>query len=118
MTTTIDIDEVLARVAAGELTPGQALDLLGPTEAEAEALDDPFLVRPTPGGDEPLKRIVLRTSARNIQLSTDSSVAEVAIGGDHEVRRSGDSLVIENPSPLDDRPGHYSLVMSLARALP
>jgi hypothetical protein len=108
-----DIDTVLARVAAGELTPGQALDLLGPDERADEQAPPPAA-----GVPGKIRRIVLQTSARAIQISTDPSVAEVSVFGDHEMRRSGDSLVIESPSALDDRAGRYSLAASIARAIP
>src|SRR5260221_12345574 len=110
---TPDLDTVLARVAAGELTPGQALDLLGPDERA----DEPA-APPAGGVPRAVRRIVLQTSARAIQISTDPSVAEASVYGDHEMRRSGDSLVIESPSALDDRAGRYSLAASIARAIP
>jgi hypothetical protein len=135
--TRIDIDEVLARVAAGELTPGQALDLLGPAEeitfgedavdaAAASPRQAPRDVpppaakatRPRPPGSDQVRRLVLRTSARSVQVSTDPAVAEVSIFGEHELRRDGESLIIENPSALDDRPGRYSVASSIARAIP
>jgi hypothetical protein len=120
------LDDVLARVAAGQLTPAQALDLLGPTEPDDEGApamaDRPPTAaggrRPRPPDYDGPRRLVLRTSARSIQITTDPSVHEVAIDGDHELHRDGDDLVVENPTALEDRTGRYSYASSIARALP
>jgi hypothetical protein len=136
--TATDIDDVLARVAAGELTPSQALDLLGPADDEVTGPGDRTAAsgapggardpgsrpqaaepsRPRPPGSDQVRRLVLRTSARAIQLSTDPAVAEVSIFGDHEMRRDGESLIVENPTALGDRPGRYSVASSIAAAIP
>jgi hypothetical protein len=137
-----DLDFVLARVAAGELTPEKALALLGPSstaptpprstpgDAGTERPSGPPPASPRPPDPPPasasplgdtvgLRRVLLRTSARSIQIWGDPSVAEISITGEHELHRDGDSMVIENPSGvLTDRPGYYTLASTIVRALP
>jgi hypothetical protein len=115
-----DLEPVLRRVAAGEITPEQALALLGgPASAEpgsphSTALPpepEPGAPRPSPAqagfgteraNDEPVTTIRLKTSYRSIHLLADPAVAQVHVVGDHAIRHDGPALVIETAGPLAD----------------
>src|SRR5436305_9561151 len=85
-----DLEAVLRRVAAGELTPEDALRNLGAP------------AKPAPTGDEPVTAIRLKTSYRSVQVLTDPTVAQLHVLGEHSIRRSGGVLEVSTAGPLDD----------------
>jgi hypothetical protein len=95
-----DLEDVLRRVAAGELTPEAALHALG------HAPTTPAAAPPAPPigmvDDEPVTSIRLKTSYRSIQISTDPTVAQIHITGAHAIQRSGSTLLVTTTGPLDD----------------
>jgi hypothetical protein len=105
-----EMEEVLRRVAAGELSPQEALPLLdaagagrpqqGSPPAEAPAWGTP--PGPQTGGHGepetatgPVRVIRVNASYRPIQVVADPSVAEAFVTGEHTVRREGGTLVVE-----------------------
>lgn len=86
--------EILQRVAAGELTPAEAADLLDAAPDEAPARTEP--PAPTPGGTATRIRVV--GDFRSARIVGDPSVAEAVADGPHTVHRDGDTLVIEAES--------------------
>jgi hypothetical protein len=101
-----DLEAVLRRVAAGEITPEQALTLLnGPAPAEpgSPTFDStPDLFDDAQPNDEPVTTIRLKTSYRSVHLLADPAVAQVHVVGDHAIRHDGPALVIETVGPLND----------------
>jgi hypothetical protein len=109
-----ETEEILRRVAAGELTPEQALPLLdaakGPNEPAASPEGAPaWGTPPGPGfprvtGGEPIStsdrpRLVrVAASYRSIELVADPSVDGAFVTGEHTVRRDGEALVVEASS--------------------
>jgi hypothetical protein len=96
-----NLEDTLRRVAAGELSPEQALKQLGapvPTRATA----------PEPGApeatydDDTVTTIRVTTSYRSIQLIADPSVAQIHVIGRHSIRHEGTALVVSTTGPLDD----------------
>jgi hypothetical protein len=131
-----DLDDVLRRVAAGELTPEEALELLPPatgtlTTRSARRAADPApaaqraigappartaetgLTQADDGsgeGSSPLRLVRLRTSYRSIEVIGDPAVHEVFVAGAHSLRRVDDELIVENPTNrerADDRGPRY-----------
>ena len=107
------LEAVLRRVAAGELTPEQALQQLGgpaPSSSSASAPSGPISFRkPEPGApadpvDAAITTIRLKTSYRSVQLLADPTVAQIHVLGEHSIRPEGSSLVISTPGPLDAEP--------------
>jgi hypothetical protein len=109
-----DMEEILRRVAAGELTPQEALPLLDAAgvgrSAEGTAstgTDDEVPAWGTspgpqvggPGEPEPatgpVRLIRINASYRPIQIVADPSVAEAFVSGEHTLRRDGSALVVE-----------------------
>jgi hypothetical protein len=115
-----ELEAVLRRVAAGELTPEQALHELGgkpapPVRAEAAPPAEP--TGPLED-DEPITTIRLKTSYRSVQVLTDPTVAQLHVQGKHEIRRDGSTLVVTTAGPLDDdesAPGDHARVPSGGR---
>jgi hypothetical protein len=83
-----DLEAVLRRVAAGELTPEQALAQLGGPAGSSN--------------DEPVTSVRLTTSYRSVELIADPSVAQLHVTGEHSIRHEGSALVVSTPGPLDD----------------
>jgi hypothetical protein len=109
-----EMEEILRRVAAGELTPQEALPLLDAAGAgrtpdatswaasgdEAPAWGTPPGPRvATSGESEPptgaVRVVRINASYRPIQIVADPSVAEAFVSGEHTVRREGSALVVE-----------------------
>ena len=107
-----EMEEILRRVAAGELTPQEALPLLdaagGGRNAEAATPDGAAEERPAwgtfpgpqgggPGepATGPVRVIRINASYRPVQIVADPSVAEAFVNGEHTVRRDGSVLVVE-----------------------
>jgi len=134
-------EEILRRVAAGELTPEEAMPLLdagragtSPTVAAGtempawgtapgpELLDlggEPGVVRE--GAAPRLVRIAV--SYRSLRVLADPGVDGAFVSGEHTVRHDGDALVVEATGlPAfggDEQPGRFSfseLPRTLARA--
>jgi hypothetical protein len=105
-----DLDAILRRVAAGELTPEAALRLIDAAQP-ASAPPDWGTPPPTPagpggpGGPEsetttagrqgPAGDVRISVSYRSIDVVADPTVDQIAVTGGHSVRREGDTLVVE-----------------------
>ncbi|MFN8082547.1 MAG: hypothetical protein U0Q19_23595 [Kineosporiaceae bacterium] len=123
----MNTEEILRQVAAGELTPEQALPLLdaaapaaasssGPVEAvetsepvdTAEPASAP--VWGTPDSvhaalTESVTAVRVNASYRSVDIVADPTVAQIAVTGQHTVRREGTTLVVESmdsPFTLND----------------
>ncbi len=118
-----ELDDILRRVASGDLTPEQALPLLevargaapssgGAPSATGDrepqpAVTPPWGTSPGPGvrlagqGGEPVSegdrpRLVrIAVSYRSLEVVADPSVTGAFVSGDHTVRRDGETLVVE-----------------------
>ncbi|HYY11780.1 MAG TPA: hypothetical protein VE781_12645 [Kineosporiaceae bacterium] len=135
-------EEILRRVAAGELTPEEALPLLdavrpaGSTPAAEPTTTAPGgeppvwgtppgpTAAPASGGEEGApRRVRIAVSYRSLRVLADSGVDGAFVTGEHTVRREGDALVVEAsglPAGGDDEaPGKFSfsnLPRTLSRA--
>jgi hypothetical protein len=134
-------EEILRRVAAGELTPEEAMPLLQAAQPDARTTvpadaDVPSWGTP-PGpdlrdlrgepdavreGDTP-RQVRIAVSYRSLRVLADPGVDGAFVSGEHTVRRDGDALVVEATGlPAfggDERPGRFSfsdLPQTLARA--
>jgi hypothetical protein len=136
-------EDILRRVAAGELSPEEALPLLDAAHAaaapaapapsaRAEGTWPAWGTPPGPGvttagsgredGDGP-RLIRVAVSYRSLRVLADPGVDGAFVSGEHTVRRDGDALVVEAsglPHGGDDEPqGTFSfsnLPRTLARA--
>jgi hypothetical protein len=105
-----DTEDILRRVAAGELTPEEALPLLDAARAAGPAdqpqAGDELPAWGTPPGPVatggpgepatgPVRLIRINASYRPLQIVADPSVAEAFVSGEHTVHREGSALVIE-----------------------
>lgn len=99
-------EDVLRRVAAGELTPEQALPLLEAARADAvpapgqAAADAPVWgtspgPSPAPAGSEGVQLVRIAVSYRSLRVLADPGVDGAFVSGDHTVRRDGSALVVE-----------------------
>lgn len=116
------LDDVLRQVAAGELSPEDAVRLLDTPSGEQGSAqggsgDEPaaegLLREPpsTPGGaddnrehddrerEPAVRSIRLAVAYRAVTVIADSAVSQAHVSGPHTVRRDGDVLVIESDSP-------------------
>jgi hypothetical protein len=93
------LDVVLRRVAAGELTPEEALQQLNPP-APSPAVSPS---EATAEGTEPVTSIRLKTSYRSVQLIADPTVSQIHVIGDHTIRHEGSALQVSTTGPLDDQ---------------
>jgi hypothetical protein len=105
-----DLDAILRRVAAGELTPEEALPLIDAAQASAGSgtpeWGTPSAGSARPGGPEsestdpareaPARAVRISVSYRSVDVVADPSVAQVAVSGSHTVHRDGDTLVVES----------------------
>jgi hypothetical protein len=110
-----DLDSILRRVAAGELTPEQALPLIDAAKAASSpsgSSDPAWGTAPTtppgsPGAAEgapatgrseagPPRDVRISVNYRSLDVVADPSVDTVAVSGGHTVRRDGDTLVVES----------------------
>jgi hypothetical protein len=113
----MDADEILRKVAAGELTPEQALPLLdasGAAPGPSTDADDepPAWGTPDPPGTgsevrETVTTVRVNASYRSVDVIGDPTVAQVAVTGQHAVRREGTVLtVVSQESPFgSNEPG-------------
>jgi hypothetical protein len=119
-------EEILRRVAAGELTPEEALPLLDAVRGAAEAPAGPapeapaWGTPPGPGAASPAaggedgapRRVRVAVSYRSLRVLADPGVDGAFVSGEHTVRRDGDALVVEAsglPAGGDDEaPGKFS----------
>ena len=109
-----EMEEILRRVAAGELSPQEALPLLDATGGRGAdaapsnggaAAETPAWGTPPgpqvsrPGEPEPptgpARLIRINASYRPVQIVADPSVAEAFVNGEHTVHRDGGALVVE-----------------------
>jgi hypothetical protein len=106
-------EEILRRVAAGELTPEQALPLLEAARPEAPASPTPATpvtdespAEPpawgTPPGPSPApptgegpRLVRIAVSYRSLTVLADPGVEGAFVSGEHTVRQDGDTLVVE-----------------------
>jgi len=136
------LEHVLQRVAAGDLTPEQALALIDPESAAAarspegragdDLTDSPQATtsRPTGGtataGAEPgsgtIRQIRMLLAYRSATVVSDATVAQVHVRGRHSVRQDGDVLVVDGgrnaESQQDDDRGGWFSFAALPRSLP
>jgi hypothetical protein len=99
------LEAVLRQVAAGELTPEQALHQLNPPAAENEPGSRQALHQPNSESDEPVTSIRLKTSYRSVQVISDPAVAQIHVLGEHSIRHVGSTLQVATAGPLDDEEG-------------
>jgi hypothetical protein len=114
---TSDLDAILRRVAAGELTPEEALPLIdaaqaasAPPGAGASGAGAPGWGTPAGGpataaGPEsestaagregPARDVRISVSYRSVDIIADPAIDQIAVSGGHTVRREGDTLVVE-----------------------
>jgi hypothetical protein len=96
-------EEVLKRVAAGELTPEEALVLLDELDAPARVSTEKIVpeygapIHPAPG----LQRLKVRSSYRSLEIVADPQVAQAMATGEHSVQLQDGVMVITTPGPLD-----------------
>lgn len=96
---------MLRRVAAGEVTPEQALEQLGAPArpAASSTAHEPGapIAESADSSDEPVTTIRLKTSYRSVQLIADPTVTQIHVLGDHSIRREGPALIVSTAGPLD-----------------
>ena len=131
-------EEILRRVAAGELTPEEAMPLLDAARAGVHSSPPPETGTPAwgtrPGPEAPdLRgepgdvregapgRVRIAVSYRSLRVLADPGVDGAFVSGEHTVRRDGDALVVEATGlPAfggDEQPGRFSF-SDLPRSLP
>ena len=108
---TTEIDAILRRVAAGELTPEEALPLVdaaqraegsgtvpewGTPLGTKDATGGPETETTSPGREGPVRGVRIAISYRSVDVVADPTVDSVSVNGPHSVRRDGDVLVIES----------------------
>jgi hypothetical protein len=113
------LDDILKRVASGELAPEEALRLIEPEAAGGAAVGsaeesaayggssatgrepgtapDPLLREPgTDGaGDDAVRAVRLQSAYRQITVIADAGVRQVMVSGEHTVRREGDLMIVD-----------------------
>jgi hypothetical protein len=110
---TSDLDAILRRVAAGELTPEDALPLIDAAQATsappaghaAPEWGTPSAAAGSPRGPEsestaagregPARDVRISVSYRSVAVVADPTVDQIAVSGGHTVRHEGDTLVVE-----------------------
>ncbi|NED99796.1 hypothetical protein [Phytoactinopolyspora halotolerans] len=87
--------EILEKVAAGELDPSAAAQLL---EERASGQVAPYQAEPVEGRALPsmpeINRLLVRATSRRVRVIGDPSVSTVAIEGPHTIRRDGTTLMV------------------------
>jgi hypothetical protein len=101
-----DLESILRRVAAGELTPEAALSHLNPPAQNDD--DDPRAEpqaprAPRPETAETVTSVRLKTSYRSVQVIADPAVAQIFVIGEHSIRHEGSTLLVSTSGPLDDQ---------------
>jgi hypothetical protein len=107
------VEDILNRVARGDLTPDQALPLLDAARGSG-APQAPPLPAVEPGD---ARSVRIRSSYRALEIVGDPTVARIHVTGEHSVTTQGDALVVSTPGPLDDDQGGDGARFSFA-ALP
>ena len=79
--------QVLERVASGEISPAEALALLGQTSATDGAR----------GVNSSVRRVVVEADLGAVAIVADATVADAVVVGAHELRRAGDQVRITGP---------------------
>jgi hypothetical protein len=105
-----DLDAVLRRVAAGELTPEQALPLIdaaqrasapsgapewGTPGTGAGSTGGPETEHTAAGREGPVSGVRVSASYRSVDVVADPTVDNISVSGVHAIRREGDVLVVE-----------------------
>jgi hypothetical protein len=108
-----DLDAILRRVAAGELTPEEALPLIDAAQAASGSTGDsdpgwgtppastarpggPETETTSPGREGPVKAVRMSVNYRSVDVLADPSVDQVSVSGGHSIRREGDTLIVES----------------------
>jgi hypothetical protein len=108
-----DIDAILRQVAAGELTPDEAIPLIDAARAAATpewgtppsnppgspgAPENPPVGDESGAGGRSKRSLTVRIAAsfRSVDVIADPSIDQVTATGSHRVRREGDVLVVES----------------------
>lgn len=91
--------EILKRVAAGELSPDEAVALLDDSEGGTSVA-----VTPTVPGQRATRLRVLRTAGWT-EIVGDPGVQEAVAEGPHVARRDGDTLIIQGEEDTAELPG-------------
>jgi hypothetical protein len=109
-----DFDAILRKVAAGELTPEEALPLIDAAQAPSTAASGaeapewgtppgqgarpggPESETTSPGREGPVRDVRISVSYRSADIVADPTVDQVAVTGGHSVRRDGDTLVVDS----------------------
>src|SRR5581483_7144610 len=88
--------QILEQVAAGELTPEEAEEMLRSSVSEVPPKQDPSVTK-----------VVIRAGAGALEIIGDPSVAQTDVEGPHQISIEGDTLVIRGE--LDSGvPGSFS----------
>lgn len=104
-------EEILRRVAAGELDPDDALRLLDEPDPDQDENPSPAWGTITPDADQAGLRTTVTTvrvnaSYRSVDIVADPNVAQVAVTGEHAVRHEDGVLIVDNQEdPLAGIPG-------------
>jgi hypothetical protein len=117
-----DLESILRRVAAGELTPEAALSHLNPpaqndaarsrsNQRSSDQTDhgpaDPDrradAAAPRAQHVEPVTSVRLKTSYRSVQVIADPAVAQIFVIGEHSIRHEGSTLQVSTTGPMDDQ---------------
>ena len=106
---------ILEQVAAGELTPDEAVALLDALRREGEDDDDTDVEDHGEGG--PAREIRVSTLAGTVQVVGDPTVVEATAEGDYSMHRDGDVLVIESDLDPDDHESPSAFVIGLGPGL-
>ncbi len=118
-------EEILRRVAAGELTPDEALPLLDAVkdageEPEPAPAASPAWGTPDAAVAEGTTAVRVNASYRAVDIVADATVTQIAVSGQHTVRREGTVLVVESqdtPFSQDGEKGASFTFADLPRGL-
>lgn len=107
---TSDLDAILRRVAAGEITPEEALPLIDAAQQAAGSGAPEWGTPSDPAGrtggpetettdatrEAPVRDVRISANYRSLDVIADPSVDTVSVTGSHTVRREGDTLIVES----------------------
>lgn len=94
MSTDQEIEEILRRVAAGELSPAAGA-------AQIEALHQGRLAVV----EAPIRKVRVVGALHPLRITGDAEVRDAVVSGAHAARRDGDTLVIRTAAPGDEESG-------------
>lgn len=105
-----NLEAVLRRVAAGDLTPDEALRLIdGPLHQppEPDAGPVPSRAGPTPayGSAEATAGVTtvrIKVPYRSLQVFADPTVSQLHVTGSHSIQQQGSTLLVTTSGPFDD----------------